>query len=88
LKPWLLLAAAVGPARKRSAQGHERAMSRQRLECVELAPAFSRVERSKSAGKPDALQRLRPVGGPDRIPSASAGRSLRTNDLQQAAGLV
>jgi hypothetical protein len=27
----------------------------------ELAPAFARVEPSKSAGKPDPLQRLRPV---------------------------
>jgi len=35
----------------------------------ELAPALVRVETSKSAGKPEALQRLRPAGGPASFPA-------------------
>jgi hypothetical protein len=37
-------------------------MSRQRLECVELAPALVRPGQTESAGKLDALHTLRESG--------------------------
>jgi len=42
----------------------------------ELALAFVRVEPSKSAGKPDALQKLRPAGEPNRIPGHRGNLTL------------
>jgi hypothetical protein len=48
----------------------------------ELAPAFARVEPSKSAGKPDALQRLRPASSPNRIPSRRGNRRFTFPQIQ------
>jgi hypothetical protein len=41
----------IGASRKRNAQGRERMMSRQRLECVELAPPLVRPGQPESASK-------------------------------------
>jgi hypothetical protein len=70
-------------------------MSRQRLECAELAPAFVRPSQSDSASKLDALHTLREPGGaqpPLRLQqAASADKKTGINSrssLQEACPRV
>jgi hypothetical protein len=74
LRPWLPAGAKVGRSRKRHRRGRERTLARQRLECVELAPALARPSQPESASKLDALHTLR-----------ESGRRRPTPSLQQPA---